>query len=297
MSFVHWLQHVYNYLYDVICSLMTSYTDLDLLSLLLAEQSVVSHPVSIKDLWCLLSFRGTFTSSVRPFPPPWLQWTLSTEDSSEVRTVVTWLLSEDQSKSSFDFLSPVFSGKMITAAYVPLPTYHNLFPDSATATQQLAPPPRRWSTNAALWLDAGTHIFLKILTSYWTSLTSEDDPELLLVHFQLDTKAPPSSCWLRWSCLVTWWCDTSLLPVSLFLISFREGAHVTPPLCVLSNSWLCELWGMELMWVSSDWSSLLSVFLIWFCKMIKKCFLCRLRTVAPDWLEHCSSFLICYNCL
>ncbi|XP_029906875.1 RNA-binding protein 39a isoform X2 [Myripristis murdjan] len=36
-----------------------------------------------------------------------------------------------------------FAGKMITAAYVPLPTYHNLFPDSVTATQLLAPPPRR----------------------------------------------------------------------------------------------------------------------------------------------------------
>ncbi|KAG8131900.1 hypothetical protein E2320_009802 [Naja naja] len=30
-------------------------------------------------------------------------------------------------------------GKMITAAYVPLPTYHNLFPDSMTATQLLVP--------------------------------------------------------------------------------------------------------------------------------------------------------------
>ncbi|XP_041835924.1 RNA-binding protein 39-like [Melanotaenia boesemani] len=36
-----------------------------------------------------------------------------------------------------------FGGKMITAAYVPLPTYHNLFPESVTATQLLAPPPRR----------------------------------------------------------------------------------------------------------------------------------------------------------
>ncbi|XP_046881283.1 RNA-binding protein 39a isoform X5 [Hypomesus transpacificus] len=36
-----------------------------------------------------------------------------------------------------------FAGKMITAAYVPLPTYHNLFPDSVTATQLLVPPPRR----------------------------------------------------------------------------------------------------------------------------------------------------------
>ncbi|CAJ1051229.1 RNA-binding protein 39-like isoform X1 [Xyrichtys novacula] len=36
-----------------------------------------------------------------------------------------------------------FAGKMITAAYVPLPTYHNLFPESATATQLLIPPPRR----------------------------------------------------------------------------------------------------------------------------------------------------------
>uniref|UniRef100_A0A8P4K3R7 RRM domain-containing protein n=1 Tax=Dicentrarchus labrax TaxID=13489 RepID=A0A8P4K3R7_DICLA len=35
-----------------------------------------------------------------------------------------------------------FAGKIITAAYVPLPTYHNLFPESATATQLLAPPPR-----------------------------------------------------------------------------------------------------------------------------------------------------------
>ncbi|KAA0713760.1 RNA-binding protein 39 [Triplophysa tibetana] len=32
-----------------------------------------------------------------------------------------------------------FAGKMITAAYVPLPTYHNLFPDSVTATQLLRP--------------------------------------------------------------------------------------------------------------------------------------------------------------
>ncbi|XP_035243480.1 RNA-binding protein 39a isoform X4 [Anguilla anguilla] len=32
-----------------------------------------------------------------------------------------------------------FAGKMITAAYVPLPTYHNLFPDSVTATQLLMP--------------------------------------------------------------------------------------------------------------------------------------------------------------
>uniref|UniRef100_A0A3P8TXD8 RNA binding motif protein 39a n=1 Tax=Amphiprion percula TaxID=161767 RepID=A0A3P8TXD8_AMPPE len=36
-----------------------------------------------------------------------------------------------------------FAGKMITAAYVPLPTYHNLFPESVTATQLLAPPPRQ----------------------------------------------------------------------------------------------------------------------------------------------------------
>ncbi|XP_061730473.1 RNA-binding protein 39-like isoform X5 [Nerophis ophidion] len=36
-----------------------------------------------------------------------------------------------------------FAGKMITASYVPLPTYHNLFPEAATATQLLAPPPRR----------------------------------------------------------------------------------------------------------------------------------------------------------
>uniref|UniRef100_A0A2K6JW12 RRM domain-containing protein n=1 Tax=Rhinopithecus bieti TaxID=61621 RepID=A0A2K6JW12_RHIBE len=32
-----------------------------------------------------------------------------------------------------------FAGKMITAAYVPLPTYYNLFPDSMTATQLLVP--------------------------------------------------------------------------------------------------------------------------------------------------------------
>ncbi|XP_067096180.1 RNA-binding protein 39b isoform X1 [Osmerus mordax] len=32
-----------------------------------------------------------------------------------------------------------FAGKMITAAYVPLPTYHNLFPDSVTVTQLLMP--------------------------------------------------------------------------------------------------------------------------------------------------------------
>ncbi|XP_041702685.1 RNA-binding protein 39 isoform X2 [Coregonus clupeaformis] len=32
-----------------------------------------------------------------------------------------------------------FAGKMITAAYVPLPTYHNLFPDSVTAAQLLMP--------------------------------------------------------------------------------------------------------------------------------------------------------------
>ncbi|KAG9270346.1 RNA-binding protein 39b isoform X3 [Astyanax mexicanus] len=32
-----------------------------------------------------------------------------------------------------------FAGKMITAAYVPLPTYHKLFPDSVTATQLLMP--------------------------------------------------------------------------------------------------------------------------------------------------------------
>uniref|UniRef100_A0A8C8GVW1 RRM domain-containing protein n=1 Tax=Oncorhynchus tshawytscha TaxID=74940 RepID=A0A8C8GVW1_ONCTS len=32
-----------------------------------------------------------------------------------------------------------FAGKMITAAYVPLPTYHNLFPDSVKATQLLIP--------------------------------------------------------------------------------------------------------------------------------------------------------------
>ncbi|XP_023846348.1 RNA-binding protein 39 isoform X1 [Salvelinus sp. IW2-2015] len=32
-----------------------------------------------------------------------------------------------------------FAGKMITAAYVPFPTYHNLFPDSLTAAQLLMP--------------------------------------------------------------------------------------------------------------------------------------------------------------
>lgn len=48
----------------------------------------------------------------------------------------------DQSQDNCD-ISPVVSGKMITAAYVPLPTYHNLFPEAATATQLLAPPLRR----------------------------------------------------------------------------------------------------------------------------------------------------------
>lgn len=38
---------------------------------------------------------------------------------------------------------PCWLGKMITAAYVPLPTYHSLFPDSMTATQLLVPV-RRW---------------------------------------------------------------------------------------------------------------------------------------------------------
>lgn len=36
-----------------------------------------------------------------------------------------------------------FAGQVITAAFVPLPTYHQLFPESATATQLLALPPRR----------------------------------------------------------------------------------------------------------------------------------------------------------
>uniref|UniRef100_A0A8C1MSQ2 RNA binding motif protein 39b n=1 Tax=Cyprinus carpio TaxID=7962 RepID=A0A8C1MSQ2_CYPCA len=36
-------------------------------------------------------------------------------------------------------LSFPLTGKMITAAYVPLPTYHNLFPDAATATEPLRP--------------------------------------------------------------------------------------------------------------------------------------------------------------
>uniref|UniRef100_H3CI21 RNA binding motif protein 39a n=1 Tax=Tetraodon nigroviridis TaxID=99883 RepID=H3CI21_TETNG len=35
-----------------------------------------------------------------------------------------------------------FNGKLITAAYVPLPTYHNLFPEAATANQLLLPPAR-----------------------------------------------------------------------------------------------------------------------------------------------------------
>ncbi len=42
-------------------------------------------------------------------------------------------------------LSFPLTGKMITAAYVPLPTYHNLFPDAATATELLRPM-NRWST-------------------------------------------------------------------------------------------------------------------------------------------------------
>lgn len=37
----------------------------------------------------------------------------------------------------------LFNGKLVTAAYVPLPTYHNLFPEAATASQLLLPPPRR----------------------------------------------------------------------------------------------------------------------------------------------------------
>ncbi|XP_028432534.1 RNA-binding protein 39-like isoform X1 [Perca flavescens] len=36
-----------------------------------------------------------------------------------------------------------FAGKMITAAFVPLPAYHHLFPESATASQLLVPPTRR----------------------------------------------------------------------------------------------------------------------------------------------------------
>ncbi|KAM9408493.1 RNA-binding protein 39-like isoform 1-T1 [Pholidichthys leucotaenia] len=36
-----------------------------------------------------------------------------------------------------------FAGKMITAAYVPLPTYHNLFPESVAAKLLLVAPPRR----------------------------------------------------------------------------------------------------------------------------------------------------------
>lgn len=44
-------------------------------------------------------------------------------------------------RNIFGFLWSLVSlpGKMITAAYVPLPTYHNLFPDSVTAKQLLVP--------------------------------------------------------------------------------------------------------------------------------------------------------------
>lgn len=42
------------------------------------------------------------------------------------------------------------TGKMIKAAYVPLPTYHNLFPESVQATQLLMPI-RRWSLEPHLF--------------------------------------------------------------------------------------------------------------------------------------------------
>ncbi|KAF7238969.1 RNA-binding protein 39 [Varanus komodoensis] len=49
-----------------------------------------------------------------------------------------------------------FAGKMITAAYVPLPTYHNLFPDSMTATQLLTPIiPACWGVEMPVILLAG----------------------------------------------------------------------------------------------------------------------------------------------
>lgn len=47
----------------------------------------------------------------------------------------TWLLNS--------YFMGLFTGKMIKAAYVPLPTYHNLFPESVQATQLLMPT-RRW---------------------------------------------------------------------------------------------------------------------------------------------------------
>lgn len=74
--------------------------------------------------------------------------------------------------------SPVFSGKMITAAYVPLPTYHKLFPESVTATQLLVPPLRRWLNNILLWLNIRARRLFQfsflLLVNQWVSSSSSD---------------------------------------------------------------------------------------------------------------------------
>lgn len=74
--------------------------------------------------------------------------------------------------------SPVFSGKMITAAYVPLPTYHKLFPESVTATQLLVPPLRRWLNNILLWLSVRArrlfNICFLLSVNQWVNSSSSD---------------------------------------------------------------------------------------------------------------------------
>lgn len=83
------------------------------------------------------SFRATCMWSVPRFQQRWRLWTPFTDAGLQVCADVQTAGRRTIPGVYFHLLSS--SGKMITAAYVPLPTYHNLFPDSVTAKQLLMP--------------------------------------------------------------------------------------------------------------------------------------------------------------
>lgn len=170
-----------------------------------------------------------FTSSVPPSPPPWLPSTPYTDASLPVSSFGQITSVGDRSESSSDTLYPLcLSGKMIKASYVPLPTYHNLFPDAATATQLLAPPPRRWLITA-LWLNTGLD-----------SSTSFCSPLFLFFFSLLLSLVLPHSLSLylfHFVCLLLW---------------ARPLPRPHPPLCgpVIE---LCELWGRSWLVEEANW--------------------------------------------
>lgn len=77
---------------------------------------------------------------------------------------------EFPSKSIVQISNVLFAGKVITAAYVPLPNYHSLFPDSIKSQNLVLSSQQQalGSMGYPMWMNSLCEIFISLIPSYFS---------------------------------------------------------------------------------------------------------------------------------